>query len=132
MPAVYLGTSSRSRSCPEAPAHAGEMVEEGRLTKLWKRSGLGRIDLAAIGAGDIVSVTGLTSASIANTIGSPELSTPLPPGNIEPPTLRCADSSLQPSTGILLSCASRASAPETCTRSRAALGGVPVCGEVAK
>lgn len=66
-------------------------MEEGRLTKLWKRSGLGRIDLAAIGAGDIVSVTGLNAASIANTISSPDVATPLPPGNIEPPTLRCVD-----------------------------------------
>lgn len=75
-------------SLPEGILCAGELVEEGRLTKLWKRSGLGRIDLAAIGAGDIVSVTGLNQASIANTIGSPEVTTPLPPGNIEPPTLR--------------------------------------------
>ena len=77
------------------PAHdtgwwAGELVEEGRLTKMWKRSGLGRIDLAAIGAGDIVSVTGLAAASIASTIGSPALEAALPPGTIEPPTLRCA------------------------------------------
>ena len=77
------------------PAHdtgwwAGELVEEGRLTKMWKRSGLGRIDLAAIGAGDIVSVTGLAAASIASTIGSPALESALPPGTIEPPTLRCA------------------------------------------
>lgn len=63
-------------------------MEEGRLTKLWKRSGLGRIDLEAIGAGDIVSVTGLAAASIANTISSPMLEKPLPPGIIEPPTLR--------------------------------------------
>ncbi len=67
----------------------GNLLEEGRLTKMWKRSGLGRIDLTTIGAGDIVSVTGLTAASIASTIGSPDLATPLPPGTIEPPTLRC-------------------------------------------
>ena len=74
------------------------------MTKLWKRSGLGRIDLAAIGAGDIVSVTGLNAASIANTIGSPEITTPLPPGNIEPPTLRCAGFSHRAGTGIALVC----------------------------
>ena len=85
---AYFPAAEEITLRPESRAHAGELVEEGRLTKLWKRSGLGRIDLAAIGAGDIVSVTGLNSASIANTIGSPELTTPLPPGNIEPPTLR--------------------------------------------
>jgi GTP-binding protein len=62
--------------------------EEGKLTKIWKRSGTGRIDLELAGAGDIVSVTGLASARIADTVGSMSLLTALAPGAIEPPTLR--------------------------------------------
>lgn len=67
----------------------GAPGEEGRLTKMWKRSGLGRLELAAVSAGDIVSVAGAGSARIADTLGSPNLEQPLEPGVIEPPTLRC-------------------------------------------
>lgn len=68
---------------------AGGPSEEGRLTRVWKRAGVGRIDLDAAGAGDIVSVTGLAAARVADTIGAPNLATALAPGVIEPPTLRC-------------------------------------------
>ena len=72
------------------PASAGAEGEEGRLTKIWKRAGTGRMDLDAAGAGDIVSVTGVPAACVADTLGGPELAEPLPPGTIEPPTLRQA------------------------------------------
>ena len=78
------------------PASAGAEGEEGRLTKIWKRAGTGRMDLDSAGAGDIVSVTGVPAACVADTLGGPELAEPLPPGTIEPPTLRqatCACSS---------------------------------------
>lgn len=67
---------------------AGGSGEDGKLTKIWKRSGTGRIDLDIAGAGDIVSVTGLASARIADTVGAHSLSAALEPGEIEPPTLR--------------------------------------------
>jgi GTP-binding protein len=68
---------------------AGQQVEEGRVTKIWKRSGLGRLDMHAASAGDIVSISGAGTARIADTLGAPDLTEPLAPGNIEPPTLRC-------------------------------------------
>ena len=67
---------------------AGGTGEDGKLTKIWKRSGTGRIDLDVAGAGDIVSVTGLASARIADTVGALSLEAALEPGEIEPPTLR--------------------------------------------
>ncbi|EIE25836.1 GTP-binding protein TypA [Coccomyxa subellipsoidea C-169] len=67
--------------------HTGNPGEEGRLTKIWKRSGLGRLELEAAGAGDIVSVTGAGTARIADTVGSLDLEEALAPGIIEPPTL---------------------------------------------
>ncbi|KAK9916112.1 hypothetical protein WJX75_008777 [Coccomyxa subellipsoidea] len=67
--------------------HTGAPGEEGRLTKIWKRSGLGRLELNTAGAGDIVSVTGAGTARIADTVGSPDLEEALAPGVIEPPTL---------------------------------------------
>lgn len=56
---------------------------------MWKRSGLGRLELEAASAGDIVSITGAGTARIADTVGSPDLEHALAPGIIEPPTLRC-------------------------------------------
>lgn len=56
---------------------------------MWKRSGLGRLELEAASAGDIVSITGAGTARIADTVGSPDLERALSPGVIEPPTLRC-------------------------------------------
>ncbi|CAL8470047.1 g9589 [Coccomyxa elongata] len=67
--------------------HTGAPGEEGRLTKVWKRSGLGRLELEAASAGDIVSITGAGTARIADTVGSPDLEHALSPGVIEPPTL---------------------------------------------
>ena len=74
------------------PGHcwqAGGPGEQAKLTKIWKRAGTGRMDLVVAGAGDIISVTGLSSARIADTVAAPAVSTPLAPGTIEPPTLRC-------------------------------------------
>ncbi len=67
---------------------AGQPGETGKLTKIWKRSGLGRLDLQAAAAGDIVSVSGAGTARIADTLGAPDLAEALEPGVIEPPTLR--------------------------------------------
>ena len=67
---------------------AGGPDEDGKLTKIWKRAGTSKIDLDTAGAGDIVSVTGLSTARIADTIGTPSLTEALEPGHIEPPTLR--------------------------------------------
>ena len=68
----------------------GKAGEEAKLTKIWKRSGTGRIDLDTAGAGDIVSVTGIPTASIADTICATSVDLPLAPGPIDPPTLRWA------------------------------------------
>ena len=70
------------------PTFPGGATEEGKLTKVWKRVGTGRLELEAASAGDIVSVTGVNAAKVADTIGAPSLAKALPPGTIEPPTLR--------------------------------------------
>jgi predicted membrane GTPase involved in stress response len=61
-----------------------------RLTRIWKRVGTGRQDMAAAGAGDIVSLTGAGGAAIADTVAGLQRAEPLAPGPIEPPTLRRA------------------------------------------
>lgn len=67
---------------------AGKVAEDGRLTKIWKRSGTGRQDLEVASAGDIVSISGFGQAAIADTIAAAEVAEALPPGRIDPPTLR--------------------------------------------
>lgn len=59
-----------------------------KVTRIMKRFGTGQDELQAGGAGDIVSVAGIQGAGIADTICSPTLEQGLPPGIIEPPTLR--------------------------------------------
>lgn len=70
------------------PCRPGEPGPEGRVVKIMKRSGVGRIDLPEAGLGDIISVAGLEDAGVADTIASPEVEQALPAGAIDPPTLR--------------------------------------------
>jgi len=65
----------------------GKLVENGRLTKLLKFEGTQRVPVTQVHAGDIICVAGLTKASVADTIGSPELTTPITSTPIDPPTM---------------------------------------------
>ena len=65
----------------------GTVVETGRLTKLMGYRGLDRIQVDECEAGDIVAVAGLEDATVPDTIGAPELSSPLPAIPVDPPTL---------------------------------------------
>jgi GTP-binding protein len=65
----------------------GSVVEVGRLTKLMGFRGLDRVTVEEALAGDIVAVAGLTEATVPDTIGSPELTGPLPAIPVDPPTL---------------------------------------------
>jgi GTP-binding protein len=65
----------------------GSVVETGRLTKLMGFRGLDRVVVEEAFAGDIIAIAGLTDATIPDTIGSPELTGPLPATPVDPPTL---------------------------------------------
>ena len=67
---------------------AGSAGADSKVTKIFKRSGVGKVELDSASAGDVVSLAGASSAGIADTIGDAELVVPLSPGPIEPPTLR--------------------------------------------
>jgi len=67
--------------------HDGNLVEQGRVSKVLAFRGLDRIGLDQATAGDIVSVAGLPNATVAHTIAAPEVETPLPAQPIDPPTL---------------------------------------------
>jgi len=67
--------------------HKGAVVEQGRVSKVLAFRGLERASLDQASAGDIVSLAGLPSATVAHTICAPEVNTPLPAQPIDPPTL---------------------------------------------
>ena len=65
----------------------GSTVETGRLTKLMGYRGLDRVQVDEVGAGDIVAVAGLADATVPDTVGAPELASPLDALPVDPPTL---------------------------------------------
>ncbi|MDX2236557.1 MAG: translational GTPase TypA [Hyphomonadaceae bacterium] len=65
----------------------GKELERGRLTKLLAYRGLRRVPVDGAEAGDIVAVAGLENATVADTIGAPDLAAPIPASPIDPPTL---------------------------------------------
>ncbi|MBO0711843.1 MAG: translational GTPase TypA [Acetobacteraceae bacterium] len=65
----------------------GGTVETGRLTKLLSFRGLERVPVEQAEAGDIIAVAGLAEATVPDTVGAPELASPLPAIPVDPPTL---------------------------------------------
>ena len=65
----------------------GTAVESGRLTKLMTFSGLERVPVEEVRAGDIIAIAGLSDATIPDTIAAPEVAAPLPAIPVDPPTL---------------------------------------------
>jgi GTP-binding protein len=73
------------------PIHAldpdGKIVETGRASKIMAFRGLERMPVDEAHAGDIISIAGLTTATVANTICDPSVTEPLHAQPIDPPTL---------------------------------------------
>ena len=65
----------------------GKVVEEGRASKILAFRGLERVAVDEARAGDIISIAGLTVATVANTLADPAVSEPLAAQPIDPPTL---------------------------------------------
>jgi GTP-binding protein len=65
----------------------GELVENARLTKLQTFAGVERVPVDRAVAGDIISIAGLTNASVADTICDVAVETPIPSTAIDPPTM---------------------------------------------
>ena len=66
---------------------SGKIVESGRLTKLLKFEGMKKIPVNEVNTGDIVCIAGLSISSVADTICSPEVNTPIKSTPIDPPTM---------------------------------------------
>jgi GTP-binding protein len=71
----------------KALARDGREIEKGRLTKLLAYRGLKRVPVESAEAGDIVAIAGLVEPTVADTIGSPDITAPIFATAIDPPTL---------------------------------------------
>ena len=73
------------------PIHAldndGNIIETGRASKIMSFRGLERVPVEEAKAGDIISLAGLTVATVSNTICDPQVTEPLHAQPIDPPTL---------------------------------------------
>jgi GTP-binding protein len=65
----------------------GKVVETGRASKIMSFRGLERMPVDEAKAGDIISIAGLTTATVADTIAEPSVTEPLHAQPIDPPTL---------------------------------------------
>ena len=73
------------------PIHAlsreGKVIETARISKIMAFHGLERVALQEAHAGDIVSIAGLTKATVADTLCAPDVMDPIASSPIDPPTL---------------------------------------------
>ncbi|WP_184080456.1 translational GTPase TypA [Sphingobium subterraneum] len=73
------------------PIHAldmdGKVIETGRASKIMSFRGLERVPVDEAKAGDIISLAGLTVATVANTIADTSVTEPIQAQPIDPPTL---------------------------------------------
>lgn len=70
-----------------AIVHHDGSIRRGRVTKLFGRMGLKRVEVQSATVGDIVSVAGLEGINIGETITDPETPQALPPLTVDEPTL---------------------------------------------
>ncbi len=65
----------------------GNLVESGRLSKIFSFSGLKRVSVDEANVGDIVIVAGLKKGTVTNTICALEVTEPIKASAIDPPTI---------------------------------------------
>jgi GTP-binding protein len=91
----YVGRLAIGRLFNGSIRRAGEIslcrldgsVVAGKVASLYSYEGLKRVEVAEAGPGDIVAVAGLESVSIGETISSREEPRPLPPIQVDEPTI---------------------------------------------
>ena len=71
----------------KALARDGSLIEQGRVSKVLAFRGLERIPIDEAKAGDIVSLSGLTKANVADTLCDPSVTEPIAAQPIDPPTI---------------------------------------------
>jgi len=88
---ILTGRIESGTAKPNMPVHAlrpGKgVIETGRITRVLAFRGLSREPVEEGLAGDIVAISGMEKATVADTIAVPEIAEPLPSLPIDPPTL---------------------------------------------
>ncbi|WVZ03115.1 hypothetical protein V8G54_023921 [Vigna mungo] len=64
-----------------------EKIEDGKVLKLMKKKGINMVLTDYAGAGDIISIAGLSSPSIGHTVATVEIMSALPTVELDPPTI---------------------------------------------
>ena len=64
-----------------------QLIESGRLTKLFSFEGTKRISIDQAQAGDIICIAGLSKCSVSDTICFPEIKTAIKSTPVDPPTM---------------------------------------------
>jgi GTP-binding protein len=77
----------RPNMAVKALTRDGQLVEQGRISKVLAFRNLERQSVDEASAGDIVSLAGFTKATVADTLCAPEVDTPLFAQPIDPPTM---------------------------------------------
>jgi len=88
---ILTGRITSGTAVPNQAIHAlnqkGEIIEQGRITQVLAFEGLERKPVDQANAGDIVSIAGLTKATVADTLVAPNIKEPIAAQPIDPPTL---------------------------------------------
>jgi GTP-binding protein len=71
----------------KALSRSGERIEQFRVTKVLAFRGLTQTAIDEAQAGDIVTLAGMSKATVADTLCAPEVDEPLPAQPIDPPTI---------------------------------------------
>lgn len=71
----------------KALARDGSLIEQGRVSKVLAFRGLERVPIEEAVAGDIVSLSGLAKANVADTLVDPAVTDPIEAQPIDPPTI---------------------------------------------
>ncbi len=71
----------------KALSREGQLIEQGRITKILAFRGLERVAIDEAEAGDIIAIAGLTKATVADTLCDPVVTEAIAAQAIDPPTL---------------------------------------------
>jgi GTP-binding protein len=83
---IFAG-SVKSNQAVKVLNRQGELVEQGRVSKILAFRGIDRVPIDEAEAGDIVAIAGLPDFNVADTLCTPEVTEPLQAQPIDPPTL---------------------------------------------
>jgi GTP-binding protein len=77
----------RTGDTVKALSRTGERIEQFRVSKVLAFRGLGQQAIDVAEAGDIVTIAGMSKATVADTLCDPAIDVPLPAQPIDPPTI---------------------------------------------